>query len=136
MNQMPVGVSPLSVGADVAVPAGTVVTANGNSAPVTDLGAASTLSCYLVVSAASGTAPTLDVDVQDSPDGVNWYTVKSFAQSVAAGQKRIDLLAGTPFADAIRFRYTVGGTAPSFTIGILCVAKADPRASAAQRPID
>lgn len=74
--------------------------------------------CFeLVVSAASGTSPTLDVVVQTSKDGTGsglgaWRTVATFTQATAATSQRVSSTALDRF---VRASATVGGTTPSFT---------------------
>ena len=74
--------------------------------------------CFeLVVSAASGTTPTLDVVVQTSKDGTGsglgaWRTVATFTQATAASSQRVSSTALDRF---VRASATVGGTTPSFT---------------------
>jgi hypothetical protein len=68
----------------------------------------------VVVTAVSGTNPTMDVVVQESDDtGTNWYDVYHFPRLNAIGQYRSPLIPQT----GNRYRYvrTVGGTSPSFT---------------------
>lgn len=79
--------------------------------------AASGIVIEVNVSARSGTTPTLDVNLQDSPDGgTTWNTVSSLTQITATGVgvKRLNLR-DTPVADLCRLNYTIGGTTPSFT---------------------
>jgi hypothetical protein len=74
-----------------------------------------TLVLDLVVSAVSGTAPTLDVLVQTSPDGANWRQAWPFALASApvSVQKRI------PALDRyVRAAWTIGGGTPSFTFAL------------------
>ena len=72
----------------------------------------------VVVTAVSGTTPTLDVAIEESPDnGTNWIRIYEFPRITAAGSyvsPKIRATYGT------RFRYvrTVAGTTPSFTMAI------------------
>lgn len=79
---------------------------------------------YLDVTAASGTAPTLDVDVeeQDLVSG-KWFSVLSFAQASAVTQERLISPSpannGAPAPGGLpgrryRVSWVVGGTTPSF----------------------
>ena len=43
---------------------------------------------YLRVTACTGGADTLDVTIQDSPDGTTWYTAVAFTQATAATTER------------------------------------------------
>ena len=63
----------------------------------------------------SGSSPTLDVTVQDSPDGLTWYTHIAITQATATttAVKRY----GTDFYSFgryVRARCVIGGTTPSF----------------------
>ena len=71
------------------------------------------------VTAVSGVTPTLNVVVEDTLDGTNWFAVPgvSFTQVTAAGQQ-VSNSAGF-FSDKIRIRWTLGGTSPSFTFSVL-----------------
>lgn len=97
-------------------------TASGNSSTQSGLADASRIRAQLDVTAVSGTSPTLDVVIEDTLDGVNWNTIGTFAQKVAAGREVIDIT--TPFADSIRARHTIGGTSPSFTFSVVLVGVA------------
>lgn len=76
----------------------------------------------LSVTAASGTAPTLDVRLETTVDGTNWYTVGSFPQKTAAGS---DARAFGPVGSQCRWAWTVAGTGPSFTFGLTATANRD-----------
>lgn len=82
---------------------------------VIELGDRNSMRLDLVVSAASGTSPTLDIAVQTSPDGTTWTTVASFAQQTAAATVH-KLFA--PLDRFVRCNNVVGGTSPSFTFQI------------------
>lgn len=86
-------------------------TANGDGAVVEETGRRRTLSLSLVVSAASGTTPTLDVTVQTSRNGSTWYSAGAFAQVTAAGTQRKTFALDR----YVRLQWTIGGTTPSFT---------------------
>lgn len=100
------------------------VTASGEG-PVIDLGQAGMLAMafYLNVTAVSGTSPTLDVKLQDSPDGTAFYDLASFAQKTAVGKEAIRVT--QPFARRLKVVYTVGGTSPSFTFSVVGVPRYD-----------
>lgn len=78
--------------------------------------AAKTIRAQLDVTAASGTSPTLDVVIEDTLDGTNWNVIGTFAQKTAAGREVINIT--TPFSNRARTRWTIGGTAPSFTFSV------------------
>lgn len=72
--------------------------------------------CYrLVVTAASGTSPTLDVKIQESDDNSTWRDFAAFKQMTTTGIERV-----TAKSDARYRRYyaTIAGTTPSFTMHI------------------
>lgn len=73
------------------------------------------------VTAASGTTPTLDVDLQDTFDGTNWHKVSDVnaADITTTGLtvKRINLR-DNPCTDRLRINFTIGGTTPSFTFTV------------------
>lgn len=87
--------------------------------------------CQLVVSAASGTSPTLDVVVQHSIDGgTTWFTLLTFTQKTAAGnelktESEVDAATAEVYGDCLRVSYTIGGTTPSFTFSVLITAQED-----------
>jgi hypothetical protein len=102
-----------SIIADVASAAITTTTTTSALTP--------TFGCsYIVnipVTAATGTSPTLDVNVQESDDsGTNWFTVYSFPRITATGIYRSPKLAFN--GNRVRYVQTVGGTTPSFTRAI------------------
>jgi hypothetical protein len=83
---------------------------------------------YLDVTAASGTTPTLDVDIeeQDLVSG-KWFVVASFTQAGAVTQERIlspsPANNGAPYPGGLpgrkyRAAYAIGGTTPSFTFKV------------------
>ena len=106
------------------IPASTVTllasaarTTTASAPAVTGFAAARQLCLQLQVTAASGTAPTLDVVVQDTVDGTNYSTIATFTQAAATTREVIRL--ATPFTDALRVVYTIGGVTPSFTFNVI-----------------
>ena len=89
-------------------------TTSGNSEPFAVRG--SKVAIAVDVTAASGTTPTLDFEVEWSPDGTNWVSADTTADTMAqittaaGAAKAFD--AKAPFA---RLKWTIGGTTPSFT---------------------
>ena len=68
----------------------------------------------IIVTAVSGTNPTLDVVIQESDDSAtNYYDVYQLPRITAAGQYRTPLIPLT--GNRVRYVRTVGGTSPSFT---------------------
>jgi len=94
--------------------------ATGQSGAI-DVSGLNEASIFLNVSVVAGTNPTIDVIIEDSPNGTDWYTLATFTQKTAAAKdsKRI-----TNFAKFLRANYTIGGTEnPSFTTEILAVGR-------------
>ena len=79
-----------------------------------DFAPSSSARAYLSVSAASGTSPTLDVDIIGVVNGVE-YVVASFQQKTAAAKETIHIL-DTP--RDLKAGYAIGGTTPSFTFEV------------------
>jgi hypothetical protein len=92
-------------------------TASGDSGVLAGWGVPTSLRAQLNVTAAAGTGPTLDVVLEDTLDGVNWNVIGTFAQKTGPGREVINVT--TPFTDRLRARWTVAGTAPSFTFSVL-----------------
>ncbi|MDE3021964.1 MAG: hypothetical protein KGI54_08900 [Pseudomonadota bacterium] len=64
-------------------------------------------------SSVSGTSPTLDFVIQESPDGGSaWYDIYHCERATTAGVLNIP---GIPVAGKRRYSWTVGGGTPSFT---------------------
>ena len=96
-------------------------TTSSDSGVLPGFGGASTLRVQLNVSAVSGTTQTLDVVIEDTLDGVNWNTVGTFTQATAATRQVVNVT--VPFADRVRFRWTIGGTTPSFTFAVITASQ-------------
>lgn len=102
------------------------------------------LTVYVNTSAASGTSPTMDLNVETSYDGgTTYWTIGRFAQITTTGKRRLTIplindlggevaigtTGGSLAADAVlgrhlRLNYDIGGTSPSFTF--VAVAVGDP----------
>lgn len=77
------------------------------------------LAVHIQVTAVSGTGPTLETFIEDSPDGAIWASLGSIVQSsVGIGVFRADRL-----SRFVRARTALSGTAPSFTFQIQAVAR-------------
>lgn len=105
-------------------------TATGSGDAAAGFGGSSKIGAALVVSAASGTTPTLDVVIQHSLDGVNWFNLITFTQATGATSeyKAVSEAQGstvTVVGDRLRARYTIGGTSPSFTFSVIACGQAD-----------
>lgn len=95
-------------------------TATGTSAAF-DVAEADSFEATLTVTAASGTTPTLDVSLETSIDGgETWDTVSAFSQLKAAGS---DGHVFGPLGAKARWKWTIGGTTPSFTFSIAVSAR-------------
>jgi hypothetical protein len=112
--------------------AGTVITANGQSAaiPLSRDTDPTTLDVAVNITAVSGTTPTLTVTVQRDNDAdtaayppVAWTTGTSSAALNATGRTVVSAPAAINAATGAnphyyRVSWVVGGTTPSFTLGI------------------
>lgn len=97
-----------------------VKTASGEGSAL-DLEKTKELVVTLDVTAASGTAPTLDVKLQHSPDGVKWSDLgTAFGQKTGASR---EVKAFTQYHRYVKAVYTIGGTTPSFTFSVDATAK-------------
>lgn len=77
----------------------------------------------LTVTAASGTTPTLDVTLETTADGTNYYTVGSFVQKT--GTATADSKVFGDLGSSSRWKWTIAGTTPSFTFAITASADRD-----------
>jgi hypothetical protein len=76
---------------------------------------------FLEVTAASGTSPTLDVDIQTYDIvGGDWHTLVSFTQAIGTGK---EMKTSGYLGEQIRINYTIGGTDPSFTFSVGAIVK-------------
>ncbi len=66
----------------------------------------------LVVSAASGTTPSLTVAIETSKDGSTWRNVASFTAATAVTSERKSFVGLDRY---VRANATISGTTPSFT---------------------
>ena len=103
-------------------------TATGNGDAFTGFADAESIAATLIISAASGTNPTLDVVVQHSIDGSNWFDLLTFAQKTTTGSElkvasEIQGTTVTGIGDRLRAKYTLGGTTPSFTFKVNVAAQ-------------
>jgi hypothetical protein len=98
----------------VSLAASSARTASGTGSSV-ELGDRGTARLLLDVTAASGTLPSLQVDVQTSYDGTTWRTLGGFTALAAAGSQRASFPGCDRFVRAI---WTISGTDPSFTFSV------------------
>lgn len=97
------------------VAAGAVQTASTNGGAVPS-GPYNTLRLTLNVTAASGTTPSLTVNVQTSGDNSTWATVASFTAATTTGVQRKVFNGLDRY---VRATTTITGTTPSFTFGVV-----------------
>jgi hypothetical protein len=93
------------------------ITSTATSASITPSNNNLSAEFNVMVTAVSGTNPTLDVVVQESDDtGTNWFDTYHFPRITATGQYRSPLI---PLVGN-RYRYvrTITGTSPSFTMSL------------------
>jgi hypothetical protein len=109
-----------STGTAVTLQASTPRTATGTTTAV-DVGEATTARFRLLVTAASGTLPTLDVAIQQSHDNTTFATIDTYQRVEAAstGQEFSKLIEFRNTARYLRLSYTIGGTSPSFTFSVI-----------------
>lgn len=102
--------------ANLILKASGAVTSNTNHSSV-DFGGSDLqpLTYLAVVTAVSGTSPTLDLTIEESDDNSNWHTFLSFRQISAVG---LYAVTGKSDAQYRRGVSTVGGTSPSFTFAL------------------
>lgn len=95
-------------------------TANGTAFDTTSVDEITgTLTC----SAASGTNPTLDVILQTTADGTNYYTAGSFTQLTGTGT---EAKVFTGLGSSSRWKWTIGGTdTPTFTFAVAATFEKD-----------
>lgn len=97
-----------------------VITVSGNSGTL-DAGNYGSLAMSAVISAVSGTTPTLQIDIETSIDGVNWSTRQSTRRFTATGSQNIQ---GNRLTSRYyRYAWIVTGTTPSFTATITSTLK-------------
>ena len=95
-------------------------TANGTAFDTSDV---DEITATLDVTAASGTDETLDVILQTTADGTNYYTAGSFAQKTAAAAESKVF---TGLGSLSRWRWTIGGTdTPTFTFSVAATFEKD-----------
>jgi hypothetical protein len=89
-------------------------TSNGSTLA---LDGGNSLGAVVNVTAASGTNPTLDLTLQESQDaGATWSDVYQLQRITATGTVTVPNML---FTGTRRWKWTVGGTSPSFTLSII-----------------
>ncbi|WP_126420079.1 hypothetical protein [Asticcacaulis excentricus] len=105
----------------VEVQGGAITTTTTSSAITPVYGGAGSYQCMLAVTSVSGTNPTLDVVIEESEDGSNWYHVYQFERVTGAGIYRSPRL---PMRGLFRrFVRTVAGTTPSFNCSVRTIER-------------
>jgi hypothetical protein len=98
------------------LPSAARTTSGNQSVGVDDLG--NNVCVQVVVTASSGTTPTLDLSVEWSMDGISWSpaaTPDTFTQ--ITGNASV-VKTFTTKGPLYRIVYTIGGTTPSFTFSV------------------
>ncbi len=80
-----------------------------------DLGPSGLVRAVVLVTAVSGTSPTLDLTFADSPDNSTFTDKMSIPQITATGEYEAYFKANQRYT---RYESTLGGTSPSFTYEI------------------
>lgn len=104
------------------IPAAAVTaTANGTAVDIKDF--IGNLQVLLDAGAGTGTTPTLDIKLQDSPDNVTFTDIagKSFTQVTAAASRQQMVLNTDACARYVRAVATLGGATPSFPVSVQAV---------------
>lgn len=75
----------------------------------------------LVITAVSGTTPSLTVSIDTSPDNSTWTAIAAYAAqtTTTAGVRKLF----TGVDQYIRASWTISGTTPSFTFAVTGIAK-------------
>jgi hypothetical protein len=112
-----VSTASLSINTIVTDIASAALTTSATATAITPAAGSLSHEFNVIVTAVSGTTPTLDVVVQESDDsGTSWYDVYHFPRITASGQYRSPLIPLT--GNRIRYVRTVAGSTPSFTMSL------------------
>lgn len=101
-------------------------TATGNSASVDNLVSSATgLVAHLHVVLASGTTPSLTVNLADSPDDMTFTDIPgfTFAAATAPDFERLETGPGDTIERYVRSEWIIAGTTPSFTFVVAFARK-------------
>lgn len=91
-------------------------TATGNGSAF-DTQSIDELEATLVISAASGTTPTLDITLETTADGTEFYAVPQTFPQQTTTQAGVSRVFGG-LGSSSRWKWTIAGTTPSFTFTI------------------
>src|SRR5689334_5902824 len=100
-------------GSRISLLASAVRTASGNGSAVPIGGSVKKLAAQIVVSAASGTSPTLDAKIQHSIDGgTTWFDLITFAQKTTTGNElksyaEVEASTAQVIGDTVRVVWTI-----------------------------
>src|SRR5258708_970112 len=97
-------------------------TTSGTQSVPLDVSLMTEMTAFLIVNSASGTAPSLSVILQDSPDGVNWANAYTFPAATGntvlrASWQDLKFSLGR----YLQATWTITGTTPSFTFSVSVV---------------
>lgn len=93
-------------------------TTSGNSGTIADVAGGISISAVLNVTAVSGTAPTLDVILEESYDnGTTWVAIYHFIR-ITTIAVNVRSIAPIPLGGRRRWTWNIGGTTPSFIFSI------------------
>jgi hypothetical protein len=97
-------------------------TSSGNSGEV-DVSNYIEALVFLKSGAGTGTSPTLDVKLQVSPNGSDWYDLPNgaFTQVTTSASSQVKQISN--LGRRLRVAYTIGGTSPSFTFEVRLAGK-------------
>lgn len=102
---------------------GDAVSTAGTIKPITgdQEGYTYAMSVYQNVGTVSGTNPTLDLDIQGSADGTNWFELTALAGTAASDWTQVTASTNKqerrymgPLPNYVRAVATIGGTTPSY----------------------
>lgn len=97
-------------------------TANGSSVDMQDTG--ELVTCVLSVGTVSGTSPTLDVKLQDSPDDSTFTDISGATMTQVTASNKFEVKTfGGRVNRYVRAVATIAGTSPSFVLAVNLHAK-------------
>ncbi|HXN74887.1 MAG TPA: hypothetical protein VN855_00160 [Candidatus Acidoferrum sp.] len=94
--------------------------ATGNTATLSP-GGYGCISCFINITAVSGTTPKMSLELQGSDDGSNWQLINS--AGIATGTGNVFLIPTNIPYNNYRFAWIITGTNPSFTFSIVSTLK-------------
>lgn len=101
-----------SSGPMVEVPVSGAKTTNGTGAPVPAWGGHHQMAVRLAITAKAGTAPSVQLIIEDSDDGTTWGTLDTFpVQTDPAIPTTVDRVMPRTSKNYVRTRWVIGGSA-------------------------